>query len=54
MLANFDEVGIVGEILEKQVISFCDLHDATRPKPSTDPKGQEKDSEEGAKKNSKE
>ncbi len=52
LLANFEELELVDESVDKQITSFCDLYDAANPRPGIGTKIQVKDSKEEAKKNS--
>lgn len=52
LLANFEELELVDESVDKQITSFCDLYDAANPRPGIDTKIQVKDSKREAKKNS--
>jgi hypothetical protein len=52
ILANFEELEIIGETVEKLTISFCDRYDEANPRPAVDTKDQVKDSKKDAKKNS--
>lgn len=52
MLANFEELEVVGEKIEKGITTFCDLYDKANRRSVIETKDKVKDSKENPKKNS--
>lgn len=54
IVSDFEDLKFVEDIVKKCTISFCNLYHAVNARPSIDARDQKKDSQENAKKNSKE